>query len=166
MLTLMLLAVLAALVFATTVDPRHVLMEDELLDKFVGNWRIERAFPNFVAENDAKVEWVVGHHYMRIAMWDTAVPSQYEAHVYISYERAAERYIIHWMDVYAGSAPEPLGYGKKVGDSIICEWNDNAEILRNTFAYHADTDTWTSTIEQTDKDGNWSTFCTDTYRRA
>jgi len=166
MLPMFLLAGFAGLlVSSTSFDPQDSAVKDELLDKMVGKWHITREFSNRKAENDATVEWVVDHHYLRITMKDVAVPSKYEAHVYITFEKASKRYVIHWMDVFAGSLPEQMGYGEKVGDSIVFTWKDEDGTLRNTFTWHTDSGTWTSKIDQTDKEGKWKVFCTDTYRR-
>ena len=138
---------------------------DDLLDKFVGKWRITRVFSNRTVENDAVVSWEVMHRYLRIAMVDVATPPAYEAHVYIGYEREPGRYVAHWMDCFSGSLPESIGYGARQGDSIVLEWKEGEGVLRNTFAWHPEDGTWTSTIEQTNPDGSWGTFCVDTYRR-
>jgi hypothetical protein len=140
--------------------------KDALLERLVGKWRITREFAKRVAENDAVVTWELNHHYLRIVMKDVAIPSMYEAHVYIAFEREASRYAIHWMDVTSGSMPELMGYGQKQGDSIVFEWREDEGVLRNTFTWHAADDTWTSSIEQTDRSGAWKTFCVDTYRRS
>ena len=140
-------------------------LQDPLLDNFVGNWHIDRQFPNRTAENEAVVEWVIEHRYLRIVMKDLNRPSRYEAHVYITFEQEAERYAIHWMDVFAGTMPESLGYGEKQGDSIVFTWQDADGTLKNTFTWNPGAGTWTSKIEQTDPSGAWTTFCTDTYRK-
>ncbi|MBI1852145.1 MAG: DUF1579 family protein [Planctomycetes bacterium] len=165
MFRLVLAVALAGLWFAVSDGPQDNAVHDDLLDKMVGKWHITREFSNRKAENDATVEWVIDHHYLRISMKGGEKPNLYEAHVYITFEAAAKRYVVHWMDLFAGSLPETLGYGEKVGESIVFTWKDAGGTLKNTFAWHAESQTWTSKIEQTDKDGKWSTFCTDTYRR-
>ncbi|MBS1724730.1 MAG: DUF1579 family protein [Armatimonadetes bacterium] len=140
-------------------------LQDPLLEKLVGKWHIHRAFSNRTAENVATVEWVVDHRYLRIIMRDPNKPPKYEAHVYITFEKEAKRYAIHWMDVFAGSLPETMGYGHQAGDSIVFEWKDGEGTLRNTFTWLSSSKSWTSKIEQTNKEGEWTTFCTDTYTR-
>ncbi len=140
-------------------------VQDDLLEKLVGKWHITREFPKRKAENEATAEWVLDHHYLRIMMKDLSKPAQYEAHVYITYEAAAKRYGIHWLDVFAGSIPEMMGYGERKGDSIVFTWKDADGTLRNTFTWHPESKSWISKIEQTDANGKWSTFCTDIYRK-
>jgi hypothetical protein len=140
-------------------------LRDELLDKFVGSWRITRVFSTRTVENDAVVTWELEHRYLRIAMIDVVSPPAYAAHVYIGYERDPGRYVVHWMDTTSGSSPALLGFGVREGDSLVLEWKDDDAVLRNTFAWHADDGTWTSNIVQTGADGVWRTFCVDTYRR-
>lgn len=146
-------------------DPLESALHDELLEKMIGAWRISRKFATRTMENDATVTWELAHHYLRIVMTDVATPSMYEAHVYIGYERADSRYVVHWMDVTSGSMPELLGYGARQGESLTFEWKDGDGTLRNTFSWNAADGTWTSNIEQTRPDGTWQTFCVDTYRR-
>jgi hypothetical protein len=146
--------------------PADGALIDGLLDKFVGTWRITRKFASRKVENDAIVTWELAHRYLRIAMKDVADPPMYEAHVYIGYERPLSRYVVHWMDVTSGSVAEQLGYGTKQGDSLVLEWKDDGGTLRNTFTWNPNADTWTSDIRQTGPDGEWQTFCVDTYRRA
>jgi len=146
-------------------SPSDTALRDELLDKLVGTWRISRKFPSREVENEATVTWELVHHYIRIVMTDVVSPPMYEAHVYIGYERALSRYVVHWMDVTSGSMPELLGYGARDGNAIVFEWKDGDGTLRNTFTWNPDEDSWTSDIRQTGPDGEWRTFCVDTYRR-
>jgi len=147
-------------------NPLETAIQDDLLDKLIGKWHIDRKFANRDMENDAVVTWELAHHYLRIAMDDVARPSMYAAHVYIGFERPMSRYVIHWMDVTSGSGPDFLGYGTRQADSITFEWKDGDGTLMNTFTWHSQDDSWTSKIEQTKPDGTWETFCVDTYRRA
>ncbi|MBS1705850.1 MAG: hypothetical protein JST40_08245 [Armatimonadetes bacterium] len=140
-------------------------MNSSLLNELVGEWRIFRQFPNRTAENTATIDWVLDHHWLRIAMKDVAVPSRYEAHVYITRMVSDGTYSIHWLDTFGGTLPESLGTGIEADDSIVFSWRDEDGELRNTFAFDRNSGTWTSTIEQTGPDGSWSLFCTDTYHR-
>ena len=140
-------------------------MQDELLNLMVGKWHITREFPKRKAENTATIEWVLNDHWLRIDMKDIEKPSQYEAHVYITQMVSDKSYAIHWHDSFGGTLPEVLGTGHRVGDSIVFSFKDPDGELRNTFAWHGDRHEWTSKIEQTDKAGKWTVFCTDTYRK-
>jgi hypothetical protein len=144
----------------------QTLKDDPLLSHFIGKWHITRVFAKRHAENTANVEWVLDGHWLRISMKDTAKPSKYEAHVYITYVVAEKKYSVHWLDTFGGTLPESLGLGIRDGNSIVCSWKDSDGELRNTFTWYPDNHTWTSKIEQTGKDGKWTTYCTDTYRRA
>ncbi len=140
-------------------------MQDDLLAKMVGNWRILRLFPNRTAENAARIEWVLNGHWLRIEMEDLAVPASYAAHVYITRMDSDQSYSIHWLDTFGGTLPEVLGVGHQTDNSIVFTWKEADSELRNTYSWHADTGSWTSRIEQTNRDGNWTVFCTDTYTR-
>lgn len=139
--------------------------DDSLLAKFVGDWHIARSFPSRTAENTARVDWVLDGHWLRITMKDVADPPGYEAHVYITRDRTTREYTCHWLDTFGGSVPDVLGRGQRDGDQICFTFVEEGGELRNTFAWHADNETWTSTIEQTDGAGRWTLFCIDTYSR-
>lgn len=141
-------------------------MHDELLQKLVGNWHITRQFSNRKAENTAKVEWVLDGHWLKIQMKDVAKPSKYEAQVFITRMESDKSFSIHWLDTFGGTLPESLGTGHRKGESIEFVWKDSDGELKNTFTWHENEKTWSSKIEQTDKDGKWNGFCTDTYIRA
>lgn len=139
--------------------------QDELLANMIGKWHITRHFPNRSAENTATVEWVLDGHWLRIDMEDTVKPSKYAAHVYITRMESDGSYSIHWLDTFGGTLPESLGVGHRHGDSIEFLWKDTDGELKNTFSWNAKEHSWTSKIEQTDRTGKWSVFCTDTYVR-
>lgn len=139
-------------------------MHDELLDKLVGKWHIERHFPNRKAENTANIRWVLDGHWLLIDMKGGKKPA-YEAHVYITRMESDGSYPIHWLDNFGGTVPEMKGLGHRDGESIVFDFTDEDSKLRNTFTWHPDLRAWTSQIDQTDKDGKWSPFCTDTYTK-
>ncbi len=84
-----------------------------------------------------------------------ADPPTYEALVYIGYQHADQRYVVHWLDVYGGKF-SAIGYGRGVGDTIP---------FYNTFKWDARSESWTLTMEATGKDGKRELFAVDTLRR-
>ena len=98
---------------------------------------------------------VLNHQFLRIHMKDVADPPTYEALVYIGYQHADQRYVVHWLDVYGGKF-SAIGYGRRVGDTIP---------FYNTFKWDARSESWTLTMEATGKDGKRELFAVDTLRR-
>ena len=141
------------------------IVKDDLLDHLTGKWTITRQFKKRKVTGSAKGEWVLQHHYLRISMTGKPKKTAYDADVYITLEKPTQKYEIYWLDIYAGALPGSIGYGERKGDSIEFIWKDKDGTMRNTFTWYPKQKVWTSTIDQTDKDGQWSNFCVDTYRK-
>src|SRR3954447_15321599 len=99
-------------------DGRNRIFRDELLDKLVGTWKLTGKMTGRTVENSVRAEWVLNHQFLLVHMKDVAVPAAYEAMVYIGYDNASERYVVHWLDNFGGRFSETLGYGTRFGNSI------------------------------------------------
>jgi len=139
--------------------------KDELLENLVGDWKLTRQIRGQTVQNTVQVEWVLNHQFLRIHMKDTATPSTYEAMVFLGYDNASDRYVVHWIDIFGGRFSETLGYGKRDGNAIkfVFEYPDGP--FHNTFTWNAAEKSWTFLMEQK-KQGKWTTFATDTLRRS
>ena len=93
---------------------------DAFIDNLVGEWRLMRQIRGREVENSVSADWVLNHQFLRIHVKDVADPPAYEALVYIGYQHAEQRYVVHWLDVYGGKF-SAIGYGKRVGDTIPFE---------------------------------------------
>jgi Protein of unknown function (DUF1579) len=145
--------------------PGHPV-QDSLLEKLVGEWRVERKFGSGrTAENALHADWVL-NQFVELHYRDVASLPKYEAMVFIGYDNASERYVAHWIDVFGGRFSETLGYGK--GDEaahairFIFEYPDGPFV--NTFTFDPKTKTWTSLMRQKEK-GEWTTFAEDKFTR-
>ena len=141
------------------------IFKDDLLDNLVGKWQLTRTIRGTQVHNMVEVEWVLNHQFIRIHMKDTAVPSQYEAMVFIGYDNASERYVAHWIDVFGGRFSETLGYGRRQADSIafVFEYPDGP--FHNTFTWNREAKTWTFLMETKNKSGKWVQFAKDELKR-
>jgi len=139
--------------------------KDELLENLTGDWKLTRQIRGQKVENTVKVEWVLNHQFLRIHMKDAATPPQYETMVFVGYDNASDRYVVHWIDIFGGRFSETLGYGKRHGNSIkfVFEYPDGP--FHNTFTWNAADKTWTFLMEQKNNEGKWTTFATDSLRR-
>src|ERR1051325_497039 len=139
--------------------------KDELLDNLVGDWKLTRQMRARTVQNTVRAEWVLNHQFLRIYMKDVATPAQYEAMVFVGYDNASDRYVVHWIDIFGGRFSETLGYGQRDGASIkfIFEYPDGP--FHNTFTWNPAEKTWTFLMEHKNKEGKWTTFATDTMRR-
>ena len=98
-------------------------------------------------------------------MKDIASPPAYDAMVFIGYDNAGERYVVHWLDNFGGRFSETLGYGVRSGNSIkfVFEYPDGP--FHNTFTWDERTGGWNFLAQTKDKTGKWVVFAEDTLRQ-
>lgn len=96
-------------------DGRGHPVADPLLDKLVGDWVVERSMGSRKSANRVHAEWALAHQFLRLHYEDVAVPSRFEAMVFIGYDNEESRYVAHWIDVFGGRFSETLGYGRREG---------------------------------------------------
>jgi len=137
---------------------------DAFIDNLVGEWRLMRQIRGREVENSVSADWVLNHQFLRIHMKDVADPPAYEALVYIGYQHADQRYVVHWLDVYGGKF-SAIGYGKRSGNAIEFAFQYDDGPFFNTFSWDPLAQTWTFTMQSTDKDGKRRLFAVDTLRR-
>lgn len=145
-------------------DESKRIFRDAFIDNLVGEWRLVREIRGREVENSVSADWVLNHQFLRIHMKDVADPPAYEALVYIGYQHADQRYVVHWLDIYGGKF-SAIGHGKRVGDSIAFVFQYDDGPFYNTFKWDARTGSWTFTMEATGKDGKRALFAVDTLRR-
>ena len=146
--------------------PRKTL-NDQLLDKLVGDWNVERKFPSGrIAKNQVHVEWVLQHQFVELHYRDVATPPAYEAIVLIGYDGVAKHYICHWTDNFGadysadGFAPRQEG-----ANAMEFKFAFHDGELTNRFSFDPQSHTWTSAIRQTEN-GEWKLFCEDRFTGA
>jgi hypothetical protein len=134
---------------------------NDLLDHLQGQWKVNGLIVGQKREMDLTAEWVLNHQFLFLHEKDAPVSVNkpgYEAHVYIGYDNASDRYVIHWIDIFGGRLSETLGYGVRAGNSIkfIFEYPDG--LFHNTFTWNPGDNTWRFFLEQKGADGKWKTF--------
>jgi hypothetical protein len=145
-------------------DGPQRIFRDAFIDNLVGEWRLKREIRGRDVDNTVSADWVLNHQFLRIHMKDVAEPPTYEALVYIGYQSADQRYVVHWLDVFGGKF-SAIGYGKREGDSITFVFQYDDGPFYNTFKWNAATQSWTFTLESTARDGRRQLFAVDTLRR-
>ena len=141
------------------------IFKDDLLENLAGKWQLTRTIRGTRVQNTVDAAWVLNHQFIRIHMKDTAVPSQYEAMVFVGYDNASERYVVHWIDIFGGRFSETLGYGWRQADSIefVFEYPDGP--FHNTFTWNREAKTWTFLMETRNSSGKWVQFAKDELKR-
>lgn len=153
---------------APPLDGRARLMHDSLLDHLAGEWRIERTMRGRATSSAAHVEWVLNHQFLLLHYQDAphnATPTGYEAMVFIGYDNASERYVVHWIDVFGGRFSETLGYGTRDGNAIrmVFEYPDGP--FYNTFTFDPVAHTWATLMRSKNQKGDWVTFATERFTK-
>ena len=134
---------------------------DQLLDHLEGRWKITGVIVGRPREMDLTAEWVLNHQFLFLDEKDsTTVAGKpgYEAHIYIGYDNASDRYVIHWIDIFGGRFSETLGYSSRSGNSIkfVFEYPDGP--FHNTFTWIPDDKSWHFLLEQKNAAGKWTVF--------
>jgi len=141
-------------------------LSDPLLEKLVGDWKVERKFPSGrTAINTVYAEWVLQHQFLELHYRDAAVPATYEAKILIGYDAVGKRYICHWADSFGGDYSTDGFASREEGSNVIefkFAFHDGE--LTNRYAFDPGTGSWTSTIRQVEK-GEWKLFCEDIFKR-
>jgi len=147
-------------------SPGHGV-NDPLLDKLVGDWNVERKFPSGrTAKNVVNVEWVLGHQFVEMHYHDVVTPPRYEAIVLIGYDSIGKHYICHWTDsTGADYSADGFAARDEASNAMEFKFAFHDGELTNRFVFDPATNSWTSTIRQTEK-GEWKLFCEDKFTRA
>jgi hypothetical protein len=160
--------VLSSLVLAILVvqcawgqDPQESVsqeVQDELLDELVGNWTMIGSIRGEPVTYSMKGTWVLGHQFVLLKMSDKAVPSQYEASVFIGKSRGDTTYVVHWLDSFGGEPSKILGYGERSDNKIVLTFQYPSGTFRDTFSYESGVKKWHFLIEAESENGAWDVF--------
>jgi Protein of unknown function (DUF1579) len=150
-------------------DGPNRVFHDDLLDSLEGRWKVSGTIMGRPREMELNSKWVLNHQFLRVDEKDAAATAgkmPYEAQIYIGYDNASERYVVHWIDIFGGRFSETLGYGTRSGNSIkfVFEYPDGP--FRNTFTWNPEEKVWHFFLEQRDGEGKWKTFADQKATRA
>jgi len=166
---LLLAACLAVCTLALAEERRDgpgIRFSDDLVSRLEGRWELTRTIRGQESRSAAEADWVLDHQFLRLRMKDLAIPPKYEAHVYIGWSNASQRYDIHWMDVWGGHY-SGRGAGTRTGDTVEFRFPDpDGSAFFNTFAYDRAKDAWTMTLENADRNAKRSLFASERWERA
>ncbi len=102
--TILSLLLATSAVFAAGPPPE---LSDPFLDKFVGDWQVERKMgKRGVKQTSVHCEWVLNHQFIEFHYGPADAKPEYEAFVFIGFDEAAKTYVCHWVDVFGGKDSE------------------------------------------------------------
>ena len=146
-------------------DGEGTIFKDAFLDKLVGEWQLTGVVAGDSVENTLEAKWVLNHQFLQLHYRDVNVPSQYEALVYIGFNHAKQRYVVHWLDVFGGGYSETLGFGRRDKQSVTFVFESPEGLLHNTFQWLPEQKGWRLVIKQQDKSGAWQVFAVQEMRK-
>ena len=145
-------------------DAQPPPLQDQFLDNFVGDWRVERNMgKRGVKQTSVHCEWVLNHQFIEFHYGAADAKPEYEAFVFIGFDNTAKNYVCHWVDVFGASDSE-LGRGSLDQNVPAMEFKFGKGDLTNKFAFDPQAKTWTSLIRQIEK-GQWVTFAEEKWTK-
>lgn len=133
-------------------------VNDPLLDSLVGTWVLRGDIAGKPVVHAVKVQWVLGHEYIQIhetSRSKTAADTpDYDAIVYIGWNRDSKQYACLWLDSTDGNGLDGIiAHAAPDTKKLVFIFPDkNGEpSIQTTFAYDRTAKSWHWTIENLDK---------------
>jgi hypothetical protein len=101
---------------------------------------------------------VLGGTFTELHMKDTKVPAQYEARVFIGYDKESGQVIAHWIDNFGGKYSIPHATGTISGNTIQFEFPYADGPFRDIFTFDPAKHTWSFILESSGHPGEWKHF--------
>lgn len=130
----------------------------DLLRALDGSWRMSGDVRGEPVTYSMSAASALQGNFTEMRMKDVQVPAQYEAVVFIGFDKASQAVIAHWMDNHGATYSIPHGTGQISGNSIRILFPYQSGNFRNTMTYHADSASWTFVLESAQPDGSWKHF--------
>ena len=137
---------------------------DDLLDQLVGFWDLTGIARGQAVHDRVDSEWILNHQFLRVHR--KSVEGPHEALLYIGFDPVSERYVTHLLDTFGARGSETLGYGIRDGDKIQFVFEYPSGPYHYTLSWDAKEKSWQFVLESKDRQGHWTTFSTQTLRRA
>jgi hypothetical protein len=130
-----------------------------------GAWYMTGTVMNKPVKYTAEGVWLFHSQFFSLHMQDAAVPSTYEANLFIGIDSAKSQYVAHWLDSFGGSGARVVGLGPLSAEKIEIVYPYSERNFRNTLQYDAEKDELTLVIESEGTDGHWAVFAENTIAR-
>ena len=151
--------VIFALCLQTAFSQTRPSKRETLLANLIGTWHMAGEVEGKPVKYSFEASRVLQDKLVFMHMKDLAVPSPYEADVYIGYDTTRSCYVTFWLDNFGvDSAISVLGYGDRKGDTLVILFSFPNEPFRDTFTYDSARDEWRFLLEDGNLQGTWKTF--------
>ena len=129
-----------------------------LLNHLQGEWDMTGMVMKKPVRYYAEGTLVLNNQFLYFHMKDAAVPSAYEANLYIGIDSSKNQYIAHWLDSFGGAGARVVGVGPFSSERIEITYPYSEGRFRNRLKYDSAKDEWTLVIDAEGTDGHWSLF--------
>jgi hypothetical protein len=120
-------------------------LQDDFLDGLVGRWTVTGTSHDLAMPQTVLVDWVLNHQFVRIDQKTTAnrpgwsIP--YEALLFIGYDPARKRYVLHVLNVMGAGGP-PVAYGERQANEIKFEASTGELTVDMRLIWRPESGTW------------------------
>lgn len=150
---------MASLPAAVSQTKNELSKGETLLAHLVGTWNMDGEVEGKPVKYSFDANYVLHDKLLLMHMKDLAVPSSYEADVYIGYDTTRSCYVTFWLDNFGvDSLGSVLGYGNRREDTLVILFSFPNEPFRDTFTYDSTTDAWRFLLEDGNLQGTWKIF--------
>jgi len=143
-------ALIMLLGFPSAASSQEARTNDPLLDALIGQWVLQGEITGRPTTHDVDVSWVLNHRFLRVheRSRETTLEGepQYEADVFIGWDSAGNRYVVHWMDVFGGGF-SLTGYAPRSGPAIPIVFAASDGPFHTTFAFDVGAGVWKVTMD-------------------
>jgi hypothetical protein len=123
--------------------------QDPLLDRMTGEWLMQGIIDGKTTTHDVSIQWVLGHQYIQIREIsrekNVKGDAEYEAIVYIGWDKPADQYTCLWLDVTGagGLNGQAIGHAKRAADRLAFLFRlGEGNIFHTTFVYDTASGIW------------------------
>lgn len=155
---------MAATSLSFSLHAQHNLPSDALLDRLSGKWLLTGLMDGKQVKHDINAGWVLGREYFQIKETslerDAKGHPNYEAIVYITFNKSRNRYDCLWLDntSNAGLSNGIIAHANKEPNKIALLFKFNEHFnFHTTFTYQPKQNSWTL-LMTSDDDGNKEIF--------
>jgi hypothetical protein len=129
-----------------------------LLASLDGNWMMVGDVLGKRVMYRLTVQPVLGRAFTELHMRDVQKPPQYEARVFVGYDKKSDQVIVHWLDVFGANGSIPHGTGGITDNTVEFTIPYQQGPFRDTLRFDPTTGKWRFTIEAPDGSGGWKHF--------
>ena len=137
---------------------QQTTFQDSLLDRMAGKWVLQGTIAGKETTHDIIAEWVLGHQYLQLHETSREKnangEAEYEAIVYIGWDKPSSRYACLWLDVTGGGglSAQAIGHAKRSGNKMAFLFKgSDGSIFHTTFVYNRGADAWQWSMDNEEK---------------